>query len=551
MKNSCDIMIEINDDLKIYFPLKLKPRQQQLDALEFIKKSINTGNKYSIIQASTGSGKSYLTMMFMNWYRNFINSDSKFDILTNSKVLQNQYVNDYQVITPLKGRSNYFCDPHDTNCAIGWETCKAIGPHCGASVCPYEIAKNAWKSSKIGLTNFHMFNTCALYARHILDDRDSNVLIIDEAHEFEENFTSFITFNLNAKQLKKYGFDLKTIEDYDHKLTGIKTISQYINFISRFKEDVKNQIDYLTDQVEKKKSNKKLIKEYSKYVENCNGELTKIEFVLKEYEDDKNNWTLDISKNIKDKMYSGIVLEIKPVIGAKYMCDSIYSSYDHVIFMSATLDKEIFSFMNGLDMNKTTFFNIDSTFPVNNRKIYYMKVGKMSYNEKSDTLKKQLEYIKKILNKYKDKKGIIHTNSYDISKYLQDNLIDKRLLFHDAENREEMLSKHINADYPSVIVSPSMTSGVDFKDDLSRFQIVMKIPYPFISNNVKARQKICTNWYNHVAISELIQSCGRSIRSENDYADTFILDSCLSDLFKYSGKYFPRWFTDSIITLKV
>lgn len=544
-------MIEINDNLKIHFPLKLKPRQQQIDAIQHIKKSINTGNKYIILNLPTGLGKSYLTMMFMNWYKNFVNSESKFDIITNSKLLQDQYMKDYSIIQNFKGRSNYMCDPHDTNCSAGYEICKSLGPKCG-SECPYENAKSLWKISNIGMTNFHMFNTCAIYARKIFDERESNVLIIDEAHEMEPVYTSYISVSLNAKQLKKYGFDLATIETYDNKLLGLKTIEQFVRFCEKFKDDVSMQIEWLEDQLNKKSKSKSLLKEYSKFLENCNSEFLKIQFLLKEYSEDKHNWTLDISKNTKDKMYSGIVLDAKPVWGHKYMKENIYDKYDHVIFMSATIDKEIFTFVNGIDPNKTTFFDIDSPFPVNNRKIFYMKVGKMSYTEKEETLKKQGVFINKILNKYKNKKGIIHTSSYDVSQYIQENVIDKRLLFHDSENREEMLSKHISADYPSVITSPSMSSGVDLKDDLSRFQICCKIPYPYLgSNNIKTRQKLYPEWYAYQAVSDLMQMCGRSVRSMDDFADTFILDANFSDLLKHSGKYFPRWFTDSIVTLKV
>ncbi len=59
-----------------------------------------------------------------------------------------------------------------------------------------------------------------------------------------------------------------------------------------------------------------------------------------------------------------------------------------------------------------------------------MKVGKMSWSSKEETFRKQLPWIKKILAKYKNSKGIIHTTNYEITEWLKENLMDDRLLFH-------------------------------------------------------------------------------------------------------------------------
>jgi Rad3-related DNA helicase len=62
----------------------------------------------------------------------------------------------------------------------------------------------------------------------------------------------------------------------------------------------------------------------------------------------------------------------------------------------------------------------------------------------------------------------------------------------------EMLNKHIDSVNATVIVSSSMVEGVDLKDDLSRFQIIMKIPYPSLaSNKIKKRMKTNKDYYNY------------------------------------------------------
>ena len=65
-------MVNIDDKVNIYFPMEMKPREQQIDLIQKCKKSINSGKKFLLINAPTGSGKSYLTIMLSNWYKNYI-----------------------------------------------------------------------------------------------------------------------------------------------------------------------------------------------------------------------------------------------------------------------------------------------------------------------------------------------------------------------------------------------------------------------------------------------------------------------------------------------
>ena len=59
------------------------------------------------------------------------------------------------------------------------------------------------------------------------------------------------------------------------------------------------------------------------------------------------------------------------------------------------------------------------------------------------------------------------------------------------------------------------------------------------------------DWYNWKTVVDLIQSYGRSIRSVDDWAETYILDESLSNIMKFNYKYLPRYFTDAIKTLKL
>ena len=137
-------MIEVNGK-KVFFPLKYAPNQLQLQALEFLKNSVNGNKKITTLCLGTGTGKSYLSILFSTWYKNYINPDARIDLITNSLVLTNQYIRDFDFISNYKGQSNYFCSKFNCDCRTGRELCKVLKSPC--DVCPYEIAKEKWLES--------------------------------------------------------------------------------------------------------------------------------------------------------------------------------------------------------------------------------------------------------------------------------------------------------------------------------------------------------------------------------------------------------------------
>jgi Rad3-related DNA helicase len=110
---------------------------------------------------------------------------------------------------------------------------------------------------------------------------------------------------------------------------------------------------------------------------------------------------------------------------------------------------------------------------------------------------------------------------------------------------EELLDIHYNSTEPTIMASPSMSHGVDLKDDLARFQIIIKAPYlPTNDKRVERMMKLDFNWYTNKMLSSLIQSCGRGVRSNKDHCITYILDAAIvENIVKYKHKI-PKYFLD-------
>jgi Rad3-related DNA helicase len=543
---------------------KYKPRKEQREALEFIKNEWekNPTNKTFLLNLPTGVGKSYLAMMISKLCKDKMGKFSRVDVITNSKILQDQYSGTFESISDLKGKENYECESYSCSCAQGGEFNRLNKTSCES--CPYSNARENYISGGISLTNFYLYILYAIYNQKLMESRDARVLIVDECHELESVISDFISIKITETIVKKFKFS----NEYDilKKLKSISTIQSYVDFLSFLNGEIIDTIEGMEKGLISKprdvKSDKRDIK-ISKVLNTKNSDVKimnlitdlkqyqlKIDVFLKEYKENSNNWVLESNWNEKTKQKE---LALEPIWSFDYLDKYVFSHYDKVFLMSGTiLDKNLFCQLNGLDVDNSVYYSISSPFPLKNRPIFYMPLGKMSFKSKEDTFKTYIPYIKKILDKYKNKKGVIHTNSFELSKWINDSIKDPRLIFHDSSNKDEMLRMHFESNEPTVIVSPSMDTGVSFDDDKARFQIIAKVPYPSLaSQKNKMRQVNNPDWYSYKTVCGLIQMAGRPVRSNVDYADTIIIDGGFGDVIKHSSHYLPDWLQDAIKRINV
>ena len=544
--------------------IKFTPRQEQTDALEFIKKvkSDDPTKKFFLLNIPVGVGKSHLAMMISDWYTTSIDKTAKVDIITAGKILQDQYDETYESIKNLKGKENYECSQYACSCASGKEFNRLNKSKC--DFCPYDDAKSDFISGRVSLTNFYLYLIYALYNKGIMDRRASNVLIVDESHEFDDVMSDFISIKMSESTIKRLKFSNES-QIIKH-LKRVKTISNYIEFLSYLQNELVQTIEDLDLSMQgnrDKKSDKrdtrldKILGSSSnqdvklmQIISDLKQYQIKIDIFLKEYNESPHNWVMEVYKNDKNNQ---VELSLEPIWANDYLDKYIWSKYDMVILMSGTiLDKNIFSELNGFDVDRSVYYSVNSPFPKENRPIYYMPLGKMSYTKKEETFNNYIPYLHKILKKYDMQKGIIHTNSFELSNWIERGVSNGRLVFHDGKNKDEKLRFHFETKDPTVFVSPSVGTGVSFDHEKSRFQVIAKIPYPSLSSQKnKLRQKNNPDWYSWKTCASLIQMTGRSVRSKTDYADTIIIDSSFSDILKYSSHLIPLWLQEAIKRIDV
>jgi len=385
---------------------KYKPRKEQREALEFIKTEWekNPTNKTFLLNLPTGVGKSYLAMMISKLCKDKMGKFTRVDVITNSKILQDQYSGTFESIADLKGKENYECESYSCSCAQGAEFNRLNKTSCDA--CPYSNARENYISGGISLTNFYLYILYAIYNQKLMESRGASVLIVDECHELESVISDFISIKITETIVKRFKFSNE--KEIIKRLKSVSTIQTYVDFLSYLNGEILDTIEGmekgLVTSPRSVKSDKRDLK-ISKVLNTKNSDVKvmnlitdlkqyqlKVEVFLKEYKENPNNWVLESNWNEKTKQKE---LSLEPIWSFDYLDKYVFSHYDKVFLMSGTiLDKNLFCQLNGLDSDNSVYYSISSPFPLKNRPIFYMPLGKMSFKTKEETFKTYIPYIK-------------------------------------------------------------------------------------------------------------------------------------------------------------
>ncbi len=524
-----------------YFPYE-SPRDLQKKAINRIEEFLRSDKKYFILEAGTGVGKSAIGLTAAK-INEEINPGSSEDFsqgsyfITTQKILQDQYVKDFSSsgIKSIKSSSNYSCKFHKKNtCAQSmrvlmtaekgsrfWNTC--------AFRCPYKIDKNEFLESNLSVTNFPYFLAESTYAKKI---QPRKLLIIDEAHNVSNELGKFVEISFTENFCKKF-LNISFLKTQNQK----KALDWVLNV---YHPKLRSKFKFMKNKLDEMNISNKIDQfvSLSRQFELIDKHLCKVNRFLENYSEE--NWVLNCVENRK--------LEFKPVDVSHFSKQMLLSYGQKVIMMSATiLNKEGFCEILGIDKKDCDYMNIDSPFEKKNRPILFFPVGKMSKKNIDNTLPYMAEAIDKILKNHSSEKGIIHCHTFKIAKFLKEKVKSRRILIHNSENREQVLEKHKKSKSPTVLLSPSMTEGVDLAGECSRFQVICKMPYPYLGDKiVNKRMKKWPWWYSMQTSKTIVQSVGRSIRNEEDYAITYILDEDWDYFYSRNSKFLPDDFKSCI-----
>lgn len=287
--------------------------------------------------------------------------------------------------------------------------------------------------------------------------------------------------------------------------------------------------------------------------------INSAEFLQKLDADDLDGWILVPSQ-------TGTAL--RPIWGWA-VSRNLWSHSSKVLIMSATLgDPKILCWKLGIPEAETVYMEAPSTFPAENRPVFYWPLARLSRNTPDSEWDRVAEGIRWIANqpRLREKKGVIHTGSFKVAKELirrlQANDPDCRYMTHLSSGSTQpglsftqalMIFEHTNS--PLILVSPSMTTGVDLPYVIG-WQVIAKMPFGDLSDPVvKARRDyrsgdspIGRHSYDADTMNTVVQAAGRAVRTPTDQGTTYILDGHFWPLFNRT--YAPEHFRKSVLWLR-
>ena len=540
--------INSNLDWMVYWSLKGHyPRNSQIKLINKINWAIGEGYKYIILEAGTGIGKSAIATTLANMY------DDSY-ILTMTKQLQEQYLDDFgDMLVEIKGRGNYRCN-YKGNCDF---CIKAEYNLRKCSDCEYNLAFKKAVEAKNVITNYDYLYYAGV-ANPLLDSRE--LLILDEAHNLERKMLMLSSSELNREYIStKFGIDI-----FEPLMYGTKSINE-----------LKRNPDYWIELCDD------LIKECKKRIKKIEGDADKsVQVTLDEFESNPSkysNFDYIEKQNLEQDMKSfasiSLGLSHKELIidlpdknsivnnamdiSAEFKPYSVLDDTQNLlklgnvcIFLTGTLgSKDKFCEWNNINPDETYYIYEKSPFDVAKRPIYVDFVGRMSgfrCGIPKWKNKRAIEKIKEILTMHKNEKGVIHTSSNEQAFWIIDQLREYNLMFVGGEDRNRTLKEFTESKENIILIGASIKDGVDFKGDLCRFQIVFKVPYPQLNEQVKYRRDLDPKWFYYQTVMALMQAYGRGIRDNDDYCVMYIIDSSFKQLFDYNRGFFNEYFAEAI-----
>ena len=546
-------------------------RPYQRDVLDKIESALASGKEFIILEAPVGFGKSAVAAALCRHLRSAY-------VLTSTKQLQEQYSADFG-FTTVMGKSNFTCLVPTSSgrlvacskgrCEADWSLsdcphylsfdqyelhlkgqcdreskCEKVLRREGeGKLCTYY--KQKWDSfrQRITVGNYAFFFSELRYTE---DVRKRRLLVCDEAHDLERQLVGSASFTLRPSSIRQY------------------QVPDGPEFAVPYEEGMgNNAVDWLGALGEAKGTLQGFCDAHEgdltmqdKLI-SCRGMLESLEGFIDALKDDQENWIVSgVRKTTTTDAYGGGATMVDEVVfqplDVAAFTSRLFGTAETVLLMSATVfSEELLCRTLGIPEEKASFIRVsESSFPVENRRIHAMDVAPLSWATMNASMDGIAKAVDAVMTRHGNERGVVHTTSYQQANYIIEHVSERnkaRLVTTEGSMaRSELLQTH-GATGASVLISPSLYQGVDLKDDLARFQVIVKVPFSDLSDRrTQVKMNKDRGWYDWQTALRLVQTYGRSVRSETDHAVTYILDSNFTSFVKAHKEMFPQYFLEAL-----
>ncbi len=501
-------------------------RPGQADALERAREAFASGKRFVVIEAPTGAGKSAIAVTLAREARSAF-------VVTNQKILQDQYVRDFPDLALLKGRANYECLVAPTHAGAAPCTVGLRFPACDE--CPYFTAKDVAMAADVATLNYAYFLAELNYAGGF---SSRELLVLDEAHNAEGALMSFVQVTFAEGALQRAGLTRALPPDLGDELA--------FEFAELLLPEMRGRAAEI-ERVMRDLTDEDAAVQLLRVKQWLDSQSERVALLLDSHGAGEVDWVVERRRGPE-----GAVLVFKPVEVAALAEPYLFRHADRVLMLSATiLDAATFLRSLGIDPDVAEVVGVPSSFPPENRPIVALPVARLTRHYLDRDLPRLARAVDDLALRHADEKGVVHAHSYKIAAYIAEHLSDEvrwRVVTHEsAAGRDAALAQHLASDAPTILLTPSMTEGIDLADDLARWQVLCKVPYPYLGDKqVAARMERDRDWYEWRTSLGVVQAYGRSVRSDTDRAVTYLLDADFPTFIRKQRRRLPPWFLEAL-----
>lgn len=463
---------------------------------------------------------------------------------TPQKSLRNQLANDEDLreyVSMLKSRADYTCGESGNNCKDCFirsspdQSCRTVGD------CTYWSQKMGSVHSDIAAITFAM-----LIVDNYLPESDDagplsfgdrDLVIVDEGHNSEgQSASMFAGFRLSPWELPEevYG-----------------DAGQKISWDADRYEDVESVVDEIASRAQQFIDQNEDIESLQADVERCEERLRKIRYCQQTYRQGR-GWVVNINEvGVRGGNGTTKGIELKPIRVNDFLSDFVWSRGRRRLITSATIpfrgNIKKWADRIGLD-GPVKFISKRTPFPEEHRLIHINTiVGKMSGQDEDRNWESAMDQIREIASHHEGEKGLIHSVSYPRAEWVGYSL-ENAIVQQREENHESVINRWQNSD-AEILVTPTMTEGVDLHGDLCRWQVLLKAPFAYYGDSRVSYlldEEKEWQWYYEETAIDIIQSVGRAVRGPEpgEAASFYIIDSKFEDVMRRTNP--PKYFVEAV-----
>lgn len=502
--------MRIPDPRELGFPAKFRAwRPNQVEAL---RKMLASTKRVKGLAAPTGFGKTAVYVAYA------LITGKPTCFVTESRGLQDQLLADFEDcgLVDIRGRRNYDCQMRaDWSCEEGY------AGRCtfkGSGGCPSSAAEMRAASSPLVVTNYDKWMAAKKFGQGMSHFQQ---VVFDEGHTAPFALARGLQVVLHRREIEEVlhlEFPANPEEMVNWKPWARLAADTCYDDYTRLRSEITQagssaKSSWIRDML---------------HLRNLHKRLQTVAAAKPE------NWIVDDFERGKGYIFD-------PVRVGAYAESTLLLSIPSVVIVSGTLRQKTL-WMLGIPRTAYDYWEFKSEFDPKRAPIYCIPTLRVDH--RSGDLSALWIKLDQVASPRRDRKGIVHTISYarrdeilQRSRWASSMIINPR-----GEASTEMVNIYKGSPAGTILVSPSVGAGFDFPMRECEWQFICKIPFPHTTKIIKARQVDDPEYGHMIAATNLEQMCGRPVRSQEDQAETFIVDAHMEWFYKRYAHLFSSTF---------